>query len=402
MKVFKVCLLIIKRHITAFVLYFVIFMALSVIMPMLSAEQYGTDFSEMKPNFTIINRDGDTPLSDGLAAYLGRLGNEVVLDDRKDALQDASFYHATDFIAILPRGFHNAFWEGSPVKIETVVTTDSAKGYYVDILVNQYLNQARMYQAAGGMGEAAVVSAVLSDLSAETRVEIKRFGAGAPIDEVFQIFSRMICYIITVLVILCVSNILSAFRRPDLRMRNLCAPAKPRSVSGQQMLCGVLVSIAAWLLLTALGFVIYGSKLAGSDWRIVGLILLNSFTATLVALSVASLAGPFIKGLASQNAIANFTSLVLSFLGGVFVPLEMMGEGLIAVARFTPTYWYVTALDHICALNSLDGGVLAPVWQAMLTQLIFAAAFLCLALAIIKHMNQSERSFGSIRTELDA
>jgi ABC-type uncharacterized transport system permease subunit len=231
---------------------------------------------------------------------------------------------------------------------------------------------------------------------------MKRFGAGAPVDEVFQIYSRMICYIIMVMLILCISNIMSAFRRPDLRMRNLCAPLKPRSMSFQQILYGVLVSIAAWLLLTALGFLIYGSKLSGTDGRIIGLILLNSFIVTLVALAIASLAGPFIKSPNSQNAVANFVSLGLSFLGGVFVPLALLGDGLLAVARFTPTYWYVTALNHICALTSFGGDVLAPIWQAMLTQLAFAAALLCMALVAGKHLNQSERSFGSVRTELDA
>ena len=431
MKVFNACLTIIKRHAVSLLVYFVLFMALSVAMPALSTEQFSVDFAESKPNFTIINRDGDTPLSDGLAAYLRGHGNEVAIDDRKDALQDAAFYHATDYIAILPQGFHDAFFNGAPIKIETVITTESAKGYYADSIVGQYLNQARMYLAAGGVGvistgtgtstgavtdtdagigtgtgtgfdEEALVFAVLDGLSAEARVEIKRFGSGAPIDEVFQAYSRLICYIIVVLVILCVSNITSAFRRPDLRMRNLCAPTKPRSVSGQQILCGVLVSVAAWLLLTSLGFAIYGSKLAGTDERIIGLILLNSFVVTLVSLSMASLTSPFIKSPNSQNAVANFLSLGLCFLSGVFVPLEMLGESILAVARFTPFYWYVSALGQICALTSFRAEALAPIWQAMLTQLAFAAAILCVALVVGKQLNQSERSFSSIRTELDA
>ena len=402
MRVFKTCNLIIKRHFGSLILYFGIFMALSVIMPAMASEQISTDFSGMKPNFTIINRDGDTPLSDGLVTYLGTRGIQVDLEDRKDALQDAAFYHATDFIAILPQEFHDAFLSGGSVKIETVITTESAKGYYVDSLVNQYLNQARIAQAAGGMDEETLVSGVLRDLSTETGVEMKRFGAGAPVNEGFQVYSRMICYIIMVMIILCISNIMSAFRRPDLRMRNLCAPTKPRSMSLQQILCGVLVSIAAWALLTMLGFVMYGSKLSGTDGRIILLVLLNSFIVTLVALAIATLAGPFIKSPNSQNAIANFASLGLSFLGGVFVPLDMLGEGMLAVARFTPTHWYVTALNHICALTSFGGDVMSPIWQAMLTQLAFAAALFCVALVVSKHLNQSERSFSSVRTELDA
>ena len=402
MRVFKTCNLIIKRRIVSLALYFGIFLALSVIMPAMSSEQYSTDFSEMKPNFTVINRDGDTTLSEGLVTWLGTRGTKVGLDDRKEVLQDAAFYHATDFIVILPQGFHDAFFSNGPMKAETVVTTESAKGYYVDSLVNQYLNQARMIRAAGGVDEKTLVANVLRDLSAETKVETKRFSAGAPVDEVFQIYSRFICYILVVMIILSISNIMFAFRRPDLRMRNLCAPLQPRSMSFQQILCGVLVSVAAWLLMSVLGFVMYGSKLAGTDGRLIALILLNSFIVMLIALAIATLAGPFIKSPNSQNAVANFVSLGLSFLGGVFVPLDMLGDGMLAAARFTPTYWYVTALNRICALTSFDGDVLAPIWQAMLTQLAFAGAILCVALVVSKHLNQSERSFGSVRTELDA
>ena len=460
MRVFNACVLIIRRHAAALFVYFGLFMVLSVVMPALSVEQFSMDFALVKPNFTIINRDGGTPLSDGLAAYLRGHGNEVALEDRKEALQDAAFYHATDFIAILPQGFHDAFYGGAPyggaanggapyggapLKIETVVTTESAKGYYVDSLIGQYLDQVRMRLAAtgaaagaaadtagagagadaaagaagagatadaaagdavraagAGMDEEALVAAALLDLSMEARVEVKRFGASAPVDEVYRAYSRLICYIIVVLVILCTSNITSAFRRPDVRMRNLCAPAKTRSMSGQQILCCVLVGAVSWMLLMALGFAIYGSRLAGTDGRIIGLLLLNSFVVTLVALSIASLACQFIKSPNSQNAVANFLSLGLCFLSGVFVPLELLGDSILAVARFTPFYWYVTALGDICALTSFGAGALAPIWQAMLTQLAFAAAIICVALVVNKQLDRSERSFSSVRTELDA
>ena len=401
MIIFKACLSIMKRHVVSLTLYFGIFMLFSVIMPLLSTDQYTMDFSEIEPNFTIINRDGDTPLSDGLTEYLSRRGVNVNLDDNKEALQDAAFFHATDYIAILPAGFRDSFFTDNPASIENVITTESAKSYYTDSLVNQYLNQARMYSAEDDITEEALVASVLRDLSVETNVEMKRFGAGAPVDEVYRIYLRMVCYIIIVLILLCISNITSAFRRPDLRMRNLCAPARQLAVSGQQILCGVMLSVTVWLLMTALGYIIFGSKMAGADKRIIGLLLINTFLITLIALAIASLASLFIKSPNAQNAVANFVSLGLCFLGGVFVPLDLMGEGILAAAKFNPVYWYVITTEYICALTSFSGNAMAPVWQAMLTQLAFAAAILCVALMVGKQINLSEKSFGSVRTELE-
>jgi ABC-2 type transport system permease protein len=163
-----------------------------------------------------------------------------------------------------------------------------------------------------------------------------------------------------------------------------------------------MMSGAVWFVLNAAGFVMYGSKLGGTDAKIIALIVLNTFVFTIVAAAMASLACSFVRGPNSQNAVANSLSLVLSFVGGVFVPLEMLGENLLAVARFTPAYWYVTALERICSLNSFRGGALAPIWQAMLLQLAFAAALFCVALAVAKHLNESESSFRSANTELEA
>ena len=213
---------------------------------------------------------------------------------------------------------------------------------------------------------------------------------------------RMLSFIVLVMVILCVGNIMTAFRRPDLMMRNLCTPIKSYRVSGQQILCSVLLSLVMWVLTISLGFVLYAPTLSEIDFRIIGLMLLNSLIVTVIALSLASLIGPFINNPNTLNAVANFGTLSLCFLGGVFVPLYLFGDGVLSVARFTPIYWYSAALDDIYNLTSFSREALASIWQAMLTQLLFAAAFFCLALVIGKHMNQSERFFSSVRTELDA
>ncbi|MDF2567404.1 MAG: hypothetical protein K0R90_860, partial [Oscillospiraceae bacterium] len=162
MKVFNACCIIIKRRAASFAIYFIIFISLSVIMTSFSADQYNTDFSEIKPNFTVINRDEDTALTKGLTTYLKQHGTEVVLKDQKDALQDATFYHASDYILILPKGFGKSFFKSEVSSLQTVTTPDSAKGYYMDSLANQYLNLVRTYETLNpNMDKEVLVSSVL-------------------------------------------------------------------------------------------------------------------------------------------------------------------------------------------------------------------------------------------------
>ena len=403
MKVFKACMNILKRRLTAFLIYLVIFIALCVFMASFSSEQYNTNFTETKPSFTIINRDTETPLINGLFRYLNDHGTEVELEDRQDALQDAAFFHASDYILIVPEGFSKAFPTASPLSLQTVTSMDSARGYYADSLVNQYLNLIKICQTATpDMNEQKLVSSVLDDLSLETRVEKKLFGNEQPVPETYQNFNRMQAYIFIVLLIFSISMVMMVFRRPDLHIRNLCAPLKSYSFTLQLALYSGVVSIIIWLLLTVTGFVLYRNELSSTSADAIALILLNSFLFTLVSLSIAMVASSFIRSSSMQNSVGNFVSLGLSFLGGVFVPLEMLGDNMVAIAKFTPTYWYITALNQICGLTVFNAETLRSIWQAFFIQFGFAAALMCVSLVINKYRNQAESSFGSTETEIEA
>jgi ABC-2 type transport system permease protein len=394
---------VIKRRYASFIIYFAVFMVFAVVITALFTDDVRHVFSPMMFNFTVINRDTDSHLTDGLIAYLSRHGNEISLEDDRSALQDASFHRATDYILIVPPGFSGSFIAGSAPTLEIVKTTDTAIGYYADSLVSQYLNQLRLRMAVSAdFGEKALVDAVLGDLSLQAPVEKITFGVSAPLDLSYRTYNQMLAYILLVLVILCVTNITMVFRRPDLRMRNLCSPMRPRVFTSQQMLCSMALSVFAWLLMSAIGLAMYGRNLEGVDSRIIALIMLSSLVYTVLAVSIATLSGSFVRSANSQNAAANMMTLVLCFLGGVFVPLEMFGDSLLAVARFLPTYWYITAIDSISALTSFDAAALQPVWQSLVILLVFAAAIFCVTLVIDKYQSRSERFLSSVKTELEA
>lgn len=39
--------------------------------------------------------------------------------------------------------------------------------------------------------------------------------------------------------------------------------------------------------------------------------------------------------------VSNVIALGMSFLSGVFVPIEFLGDGIIKIAHFLPAYWYI-------------------------------------------------------------
>ena len=80
-----------------------------------------------------------------------------------------------------------------------------------------------------------------------------------------------------------------------------------------------------------------------------------------------------------------YHSLGMCFLGGVFVPLEFMGNDVKAVSQFLPVYWYEKANDILADFGHLTASAKGQFLQAIMIQLVFAAAFVCLVLVVEKY-----------------
>ena len=402
MKVFKASLRIMLRHKAQLLIYFIMFTAIFVIISLVTVSKLPSDFSVSRPSFTVINRDEATPLTEGLSSYLSAHGTEVTLADETKVLQDSLFYQETSYILIIPEGFSASLGTDSPLSLETAAVTGTTDSYYLDSLVNRYCRFASAYkQADPSLSDSDLADKILNTLSLETPVETVTFSSGSPVHEIYQAFCRVESYILLVLILLCVSSVTIAFRRPDFHMRNLCAPLTSRARSFGLFLYCAAVGLGTWLILAATGLLLSARYLAGTDWRLIVLLQVNSLLFTITSVIIAMLMSYFIKGANTQNAFCNFLSLALSFLGGAFVPLEFLSSGLLAAAHFSPVYWYSLAISKLCSMTSINAQNLRPIFTAFFVQLCFALSIFCVALAVGKAKNKAEKSFGTTRTELD-
>ena len=403
MKVFKTCMIIMMRRKWTILTYLLIFIPIAIIISSFQTKQYNTNFNETKPEYAVINRDTDNAVINGLTAFLKDKGAQIQLEDNKEALQDASFFHEAEYIIIIPEGFSDLLFTDKELTLQTVTSPDSINGYYMDLLVNRYFDLVRTYHlTAADMSYDEIVENVLEDLSLSAQIEKIQYSESEPVPDSYHTYCRFMSYVLMVLTILCTSTILLSFSLPDIRMKNNCSPLKPHHISIQMALYSLIISLIIWFLLNLFGLIVHAYNLSGVDVKLISLIILNSFTYMLVSISIAMLAGSLANDLNSQNAFANIISLSFSFLGGVFVPLEMFGDRLISVAKFIPTYWYSTALDNICSLTAFSKITLAPIISAVLIQLGFAFAIFCIALVIRKKKAGSEKSYGSRQTYIEA
>lgn len=118
-----------------------------------------------------------------------------------------------------------------------------------------------------------------------------------------------------------------------------------------------------------------------------GLYLVNSILCMLVALSLGYLTGTISNSPTAVNGMNNVISLGLCFLGGIFVPPEMLSDTVKKVACFLPTYWYSTVNIALGEHGSARGELMTTIRQGFLIQFLFAAACFMLTVVIQKKKN---------------
>ncbi len=112
----------------------------------------------------------------------------------------------------------------------------------------------------------------------------------------------------------------------------------------------------------------------------------NAISYMFVALAITYLVSQLIKNDSTMNMIGNTVSLGMSFLCGVFVPMEFLSDTVIKIAHFLPTYWYQLALIHIQKHGTENIGKL---FSYMGIQILFALALVTVGI-IVSRRNQSK------------
>lgn len=367
-------------------IYLLIYLVVMSLMGVFVASQSippSTDGSmpEAPAAVAVIDRDGSA-VSRGLATYLGREAELVEVADTQRALQDAVAQESVDCLLVVPAGYGDALVEAARTGVEapaleSSLSTSGAAGLLAQIQAQGWLQA--VYGFVDTLGATPEEAVELADQTTEAGAE----ASVAPVSEgtrtlqqrlalrVYLAFSE---YPIFAAATVCIAVLMRALNQRDVRERILVAPTHAFAHSLQVFGACMLVSLVCWLWIGGLGLVLFGGELPRTDPGQVGVALLALLAYALFAGGVGFLLGQLGIGEEAANAIANIGGMVLSFLGGAWVGLDMMPPAVLDVARFTPSYWTVTAIDgSIVELDSL-GAALGTVGIVALFALAVVAA----------------------------
>lgn len=381
MPVFKAYLKVIRRKLPAMAIYFGVFMAMVVLLTSLYPKNPAGDFTAVRPRIAVINEDAGADLAEGLGRYLADTAQIVTLPQTPSALQDAMFFREIEYVVRIPAGFSAALLQGSPdATVEKASVPDSTSAVYIDRLVERYLAAASRHALVRPQPAADQIDArVRADLANQSTVRLVTGKPAGP--SMVTYFFNFLSYALMAIVFLGVSAIMLTFNRQELLRRNSSSPVTLTQMNGQLLFGHVLFGIIVWAALSLVSTTV--GRLA-SEGRQMALMSLNAFIFMTACLALSYLVSLFVRSANVQQALVNVLALGSSFVSGVFVPQELLGGTVTAIARFTPTYWYVRANNDISALAASTASIPQPVLQSMLVQVGFMAAMLAVALVVAK------------------
>ncbi len=382
MQVYKVYFKIIKSNIIQLMIYVFVFLFLAVILSSTYSDPIKTDFTSAKVNIAFINEDEDSILLNNLKDYLESHVNFIALPHNEKSLQDALFFRQIEYIVRIPKGFTKSFLKSEKVSVNITKVPESTSGIYMDTLINKYLNTARIYiESENDMTEKELIENMNTDLSESAEIVMLNSAVENDTYEKCAYYYNYLSYSLFAILILGVSAVMMVFHNKDLKKRNNCSPLKLKCMNFQMILGNFSFTMVTWILMIASSFILYGSFMFTSKGL---LFIMNSFVFTLPALSISYLIGNLIKSKNAMSAVSNVVSLGTCFISGVFVPQAHLGDTVLKLASFTPTYWYVKTNNAIADSIILNTDTLMPLFYNMLIMVGFAVAVLVVTLVIIK------------------
>lgn len=373
MEVFKAYFLVLRKCRVAIIMYAMIALLIPVVMSIGNGKD--EEFSASSLSIGIID-EGSESLGTALVDYFGEEHNiRKIEDDRKEIL-DSLYWGELDYVLLIPAGYEEALLNGSSMDLSAMKVPGQFTSVYFESEYRLYINKLQMFLKSGyGMKEAQEELRKLAE--SKTEVELADF-VNEKQNDISTVFLQYMPYLFITLSMMGIGYVLMSFNKKDIRERMECGKIsllkRTMGLAAGAVVYGIMVFI---LGLAAAALISKGSILTDSrlPWFI-----LNMAGMLLFGLSLGFITGMLAKSVETIAGVVNVVSLVLCFMGGVFVPMEFFGDGVKTAAQFFPTYWYIISNEQIGGMteaNSLfTGDILVRVGMSAAYALVIFAVTL--------------------------
>ena len=383
MQVFKAFMKVLKKRIIYALMYICIFLGIAIPMSLNSQNPGSTKemfnrTSKSKIAICIYDED-NTPESRAFTEYLAEKYKIKDIKNDEEVIMDSLYYSNVDRFITVNNGFSEKLANG---EVDGIIDSRHMHESYDSMLLEQDLNayfSAASAYIAGGEDALTASEKAAEALMTDAEVNILSFSSAGsenyPSD--FSQYYRYMAYILIAAVIGTLCPVLMAMNKKELRFRTNCSCLRLTSYSKQILLGSGVFVLGVWLVFVVAGMILYGGIYHGRAW----LAVLNSLIYAMVSATITILISTFCTNMNIINFVNQIISLGMSFLCGVFVEQEFLGNGILAVSRFLPAFWYIKANAVLDGTEVYDT---AKLIEYMAIEAAFAVVIALVTFLIIK------------------
>ncbi|HHV45790.1 MAG TPA: ABC transporter permease [Tissierellia bacterium] len=365
MTVFKYFLKIAIKNRWIIIMYVTIFFVMTVLNSN-DAVKREESFVESKLNIGIID-NCNSELSNSLKDYLKDENNIVDTVEDEDYIKEQIFLEVADAVVIIPEDFDEKVIRREE---SVLVYKDDRKPQSIQIenQINKFLAFANITYENGNFALKDVAEAL--NESVEVHVLPSGEIEGSGINTWFKFYFNFTGYVTIALYIAVIGVVMSDFRDENIDSRRRIS-SKRFLEFNREIYLGQLTLASAVTITFIIASIIFMRE---NIWNVYFL----KYVVNLIVFSFSILCLTFLINNITRNkhaitALSTVLSLGTSFISGVMVPQEILGDKVLAVAKFFPTYYFVRVNESM--INSLS-----DIGFDIFMQLLFAVAFLLLGL----------------------
>ena len=348
--------------------YTIIFFILSIING--TSVQKETGFMETKLNIGIVD-NSSSELSRNLVDYLETKNDIVEIEGDIRFIKEQIFLELVDGVLIIPEDFEEKTINKEK-SIEVYKDDRQMGSYQIQNQVNKFLTFANGTYENGNFDLAGVNSA----LEESTKVNFMDHNnsKNANANSWFKYYFNFTSYIIMALYISIIGFVMIEITGEGIENRR-----RVSSISflqfNKEIYLGQLTIASFITIVFILGAIVLKGSYIGQVDFLKYLINIVVFSSAILCLTF------LINNLTSDKFIINGLGTVLSlgtsFISGVLIPQEFLGEKVLTIARFFPTYYFVR-------INEMTINSFKDIQYEIFIQLLFALAFLLIGLYFSK------------------
>ena len=342
MTVFKYFLRIAWRYRSIVLVYGVIFFAMAALN---GGSMRESNQSFRNTELTIaVSVPTSTPLAEGFIEYLSANNKVERVDWTEAAMREQVFIGNIDAAIVLPDDVEMMVENGQP-QVKTFVTTQNMGAQLLSSTVNQYFIFANAMLKSNGEVDIARLNNVLM-----SEAEVLNVGQSEGMNSVTQwgsFYFKFLGFILISIFIALLGILLSGFEEKNVALRQKLGALSLAKISREKFMGSALVAgiISFVLILPALVLQPTLWQYA-SFYEHIGVMLVTGISVLALAYLCATVAG---SNQIVYSGLSTVLGVGLSFISGVYVPIEVLNASVVAVAKLFPLYYATVAHDAIFA-----------------------------------------------------